>query len=597
MTGIKKRLATAICLLYGAFTFGQQPHYMLNSEASGSSKAYTAWDFISLKPGFHYASPSGSGNTFNATTQPGPPSLPTSNTYMTEEGIIVSDPAQGGVVGSLPGRVDVSRSGAATYSIPIECPAGMQGMTPSLSFSYNSSGGDGSMGFRWALNGLSSIYRSGSTLFKFKRPLNGTTWINDSIFYLDGNRLIAKNKVYPSMISGRTDIGFGYIPFVSVVGNNYTAECSAPRIFQVTNKDGSFSGYTAARDVVYVTDGKYINVEWLLAYTSDQKGNYIRYNYQTVGKQTVIKKIEYTGNSQKEPFDSIVFVYENKEITDSYYIADAALENRLLLKSIKAYSSNIVLRQYDLDYSMVGAKYFLQSIALKGLDNAHFRKSTFAWGPSYNTLAVQTMAIPDVNSNYPVSNSDRSWYAADMNGDGIDDIVNIYPTQMFQDGVLVNRDFAQVFTSTQTAGNITLVSDATYDIGSPTGEFSGTPEAKVLFGDINGDGKKEMLFPQVNTTTLTLTVNVKGIGSFSNNLGRAEPRPLFSVGDFNKDGKDDFVYMESAPRSDGKYYGGVFLFSQNTSGQWVSISQTTKPRRILNADLNNDGLNDILLVG
>lgn len=575
MTGIWKGLFTIVSLLSAVLIHGQQPHYVLNSDASGSSMIYKAWDFISLKPGFHYNSPQGSGNSFLASIQAGPPTLPTSNTYMTEEGVITSDPVLGGVVGTIPGHVDVSDLGAATYTIPIEVPTGMRGMTPSVSFTYNSNGGDGTMGIGWSLSGLSKIYRSGSTLFKNVKPEPLSTWINDSIFYLDGMKLIPKNKIHPPVKYGQTNIDgglsqieiwyevsrwenfeteyesntmistFGYIPFVSISGIYFSASCATPRTFIVKSKDGSISAYKAAKDSLYITSGDNINIEWLLSYKSDPQGNFIRYNYQTIGKQTVIKSIEYTGNNFKEPFDSIVFIYDKKETIDRYYVSDAALENRLLLKSVKAFSNNNVIRQYDIDYSKVGAKYYLQSVSLKGLDNTHFRKSIFSWGTNYDDLSTQTLSIPDVNSSYPVPNNSRSWYAADINGDGLDDVVNIYPTQVLENGVLLDKDRVQVFKSTQTSGNIALTSEAFYDLGGVTGDFSGAPDSKVLFGDINGDGKVEMLFPNVNVSTLTLTVTAMGIGSFTRTLSFADPRPLFGIGDFNKDGKDDFIYLES----------------------------------------------------
>lgn len=95
-------------------------------------------------------------------------------------------------VGSTPGSFVVSPSGAATYTIPIQVPPGINGVQPNIVLAYNSQGGNGIAGVGWEIGGLSRITRCGRTIDR--DGMKGGVNINaDDRFCLDGQRLIVTN--------------------------------------------------------------------------------------------------------------------------------------------------------------------------------------------------------------------------------------------------------------------------------------------------------------------------------------------------------------------------------------------------------------------
>ena len=66
-------------------------------------------------------------------------------------------------VGEIPIKSGTSQSGAKTYEVPIQVPPGMNGLTPSISLTYNSQSGTFIMGEGWSLSGVPMISRSGKS--------------------------------------------------------------------------------------------------------------------------------------------------------------------------------------------------------------------------------------------------------------------------------------------------------------------------------------------------------------------------------------------------------------------------------------------------
>lgn len=125
---------------------------------SNRSHHYTASSRIDLNPGFSYT-----------------PITRRSALFEIDE-MMVFPPSAGitggpnptidnGVVGAIGGTVNISALGGAVYSIPLLMPPGIGNMIPNIAITYNNQAGNGLLGWGWNLSGLSSIVRTGQTLF------------------------------------------------------------------------------------------------------------------------------------------------------------------------------------------------------------------------------------------------------------------------------------------------------------------------------------------------------------------------------------------------------------------------------------------------
>ena len=180
-------LSISLTFIYGQGTYyNYGVSYILDNTIPGYiSHEYTASEYVKMiayeQNGFE-SSPE-PGQYFHAKTDP----------------LMVVPPGEGefggpnpgdyGVVGTLPGHLSVSPTGAAIYTIPIDLPPGIGGMTPQLNLVYNSQAGNGIMGLGWSLSGLSSISRVGTNIYH-EGFVDGVDFDSNDKLALDGNRLI-----------------------------------------------------------------------------------------------------------------------------------------------------------------------------------------------------------------------------------------------------------------------------------------------------------------------------------------------------------------------------------------------------------------------
>lgn len=189
-------------------------------------------------------------------------------------------------------------------------------------------------------------------------------------------------------------------------------------------------------------------------------------------------------------------------------------------------------------------------------------------GPNNDTYVVYPR---HGNNFYPVDLPDLSGstrhLVVDHNGDGRSDVLYITPE-----------------------GHASSVWTIDASGGSPTGELlyesNDFPvrEDRIFPGDFNGDGKTDLLNFKSSTNSWTINlstgVDFRSYGiPLSPGVDFSSDRQEFTVGDFNGDGKTDFLHLVDDPNTNTNdrraiiYYARAFGFENaSTSGGGITIS-------------------------
>ena len=319
--------------------------FELNSTLSpNQSIEYKANDFIHLKKGF-LSSPQ-SPNYAMMEIDPYF-NLPTE--FGNEIGLSPDHPSGtwGGNVGTIPMDFEINENGAATISIPLDFPEGINGMSPHLSLNYNSQGGDGIMGLGWSIGGMSKISRVPYT-YKYNDSCGAVLFSDLDELSIDGNRLRkgADNKYYPEIYD---------FSVVHKISGGY----------KVLRKDGIVCEYKENYYLQEGNDALTEPIEWHLSKMEDPFGNAIHYHYHNNrGEGSFYPDfINYTYHDGVSPAYTIAFTYEEREDTPRKYFSSKDGYNAYhtgysriskILTSVACYYGNTKIIEYCLDYDYIG---------------------------------------------------------------------------------------------------------------------------------------------------------------------------------------------------------------------------------------------------
>jgi hypothetical protein len=561
---------------------------------------FEASESITLKPGFQ------TSHSFQARINRTLLFPPKNATYADADGNIKDCPSQGGIVGNIPGKFNVSPTGAATYSIPIECPAGINGMQPAVSLAYSSQSGNGIAGWGWNLGGLSMITRAPKNYFHDNEK-SGIIWDNTSPYALDGNRLFIKNTYGTDSIEYYTEKEMG----VRVVGCNIRHY--GPQYFKIYYKDGRraiYGGNPPSKYVLKDIISHYPHLGWALTKLTDTNGNYLEVVYTRKTGPTGLyhshrpTKIKYGANTNASSahFAEIEFVYETRTDVEEKYIAGEKIKQEYRLKEILSKSNGVEVNKYELAYNFAETSK-LTSVAQSsnGIKKNpivfEWENNTYNITESGNNIKMLSFDARDaLSASYPING--EIIYTGDFNGDGITDFIREESFRTIHDNKPVYIQW-QLYLKEE---NQTLVYHSS---GLCDNELYGK---SILILDKDSDGTDELYVRKLSGYSPYIYEHFQCFemqnGQFSRNINKDyifrlqdndHHKQLFIIpGDFDGNGIPDIIALR-----DERYYGnaglGTCLGFPHFETQWSSAGHEIKGVELL--DFNGDGQIDILLKG
>jgi len=459
-------------------------------------------------------------------------------------------------------------SGALVYNYPIETPPGRNGMQPDLELTYNSqSYEEGSIfGIGWSIN-ISYIER-----------------INK-----DGvDNLYSENYFYSSLTGELVDLGSGIYGSKVDNGEFLRYELSS-NTWTVTDKSGTVYtfGQSASSRQDNPSDSSKI-FKWMLEEVRDTNDNYIRYEYFKSNGQIYPDKIYYTRNGTTDGIFTVEFIREGRSDGALSYKTGFQVYSSYRIQKIVAKISNVASKQYVLAYVLGDNGYhsLLGNITKSGFDESSnetvLPSVTFEYQESEQGWTEDTdLATP---LYFSISGNDNGTRVANVNTDGLFDILRRYPSE-----------YAEAYVNSY---NIDGWSGA--GISMPVCFVLSSSSCNGYVADVNGDGLMDILdMPTSGEKKIFLKQDDNSLVTYSSyNISipiGIDKDGATRLADVNGDGLLDLIF---APRVAS--YRKIYINKGINIG-WVEDSSWVFPTYFVNpdigtriVDINGDGLNDIV---
>lgn len=518
-------------------------------------------------------------------------------------------------VGFTGGAFRVDESGSATYSVPLQVPAGRGGVTPQLSLNYHGSSGDGHLGMGGHIGGVGAITRCRLTAEAGDAD-PGMGFVPGSYgLCLNGQRLVRVGGGADGRDTAEYRTEIDSFQKIVIVGEEAAGSGSQgsqyiqPVSFVVYGKDGTVSRYgTGSSRRKYVPgaagDSGLYTAEWWLSTVDDTFGNRIEFHYAGVSAigALALDRVNWVGGGVK-------FHYTLRPQPVIGYASGSLLAVDRWLDRVEVLgAAGTPLRQYGLQYEAMplnaAQKRLSAVVECNGAGSACLAPTVFAWNGAISAQGAQALQKDGTNNFRDI----RAFKHADVDGDGRADLVWVNKSQELF--VTLSRptpagiDFAtQAYVATincEMAGS---------ECAEPAkGGYSAT--WAVL--DYNGDGRDDLLIYQPGGWQIWRSdgqtfVNSGLVVPNSGSSGSAIPRAILA--DYTGDGLPDLITHyagfgsvqawvlkpatggKSAYRFDGPYPVDTLGGSLCSVG-WLAQFHGERSQAV---DLNQDGASDLVV--
>jgi len=487
-------------------------------------------------------------------------------------------------IGTLPGDLEVSTTGAASYRIPLFTAAGANGLRPELALAWHSRAGDGPLGIGWRLDGLSQITRCPRTIATHGEHA-GIAYDGSDRYCLDGMPLLAISGSYGAHgTEYRTELHAQQR--VRSFGSTGSGAAVGPNRFEVDHPGGLLYIYGGSPDSRPAAAGRSDGAvrAWGLREIRDRFGARIRISYLTVSGEPELLPgtIRWTiGSSEPDSAARyrLLFEYQHRPVSEgrSGQLAGSPWSrmNRIsrIRYQFRDQGTFVDVHRYTLAYEGSGAtgRSRLASVTQCGPAEC-LPPTVLSWSGAVAGWGAETTG--------PTGLDPAALAFGDFNGDGATDLL------------------AAIGGSWQ----LWLADPATGRYGPPRATGIAANGGRAMTLDYDGDGLSDLMLQwgPDSEQWRVYTASAAGTFAFADDYTLTGVQQLALL-DADGDGRDDLLLLAGTGndqrlllmRNEGSRFGVPLPSGIGIGGGDGSIwSLSATGRR---ADFDGDGRHDLLL--